>query len=644
MKFSNKKFLLLVGSLAILFSILAFATWNINQNSGASSLVQKTSTGSIHSSAQEETGALELSDSFMKHMEPLMKMFEDRISLLAETVKMNSSAPQEGQMITSSNTYISLGLSQVNTYQDLLNVKAKVNAPLFLKDFADRACPISPSVLSSSGALMTPAAQRELLVQYYIQSSPAAVPMHYIVHSSPFGSTSEVTKDLFLDGSLSLVNLPAGSYNILAIPGCMSIGGTSEMYPAAAIQDTFEKKADPLEIYSEENNTDPLFKILSPAIDVKTPGKAMREISYTTSSQGKSTVEKLSVPYIQTEPTLQIKAESILPQGVVNASGALLQEKKYYTQFTLYNKEGSIVATTESQKVLTPVKSTKTTWYGYFSKLPKGEYTLISRLILESTDADNTTQEIVKRSKVGTIGIGDIYIALGDGTLTGYDGEAWSDEIGADKLQGRGKAQPTKECETAAFLKTACKDQTRLLYGMTSSLTAELTQKKGYPVFILNEGMPLSLTLDKFAQYIGGAKTGLKDRYAQLMPTGILIQVSASTLPENAKSNLDEMRKIFVSIKENIALLKGIKDIPVYYAIPQYEENNTLSETFALQFKQYMSQETGFLPGPNLYKLFFEKLLSEKSANLYRQNAEETRLVNDLGLKEVAGKWVDYIQ
>lgn len=643
MKFSNKKFLLLVGALAFLFSMLAFATWYINSNSTRSDIVEKTSSGSVHSSAESES--LELSDSFLKHMEPLMKMFQDRINLLTDTTKLNASAATEESLpLANSNAYVNLNLVQVNTYQDLLNVKARINATPFIKDFADKACPMSPAVLSSSGTLMTPAASRELLMHYYIQSSPVSAPMHYISHSSSFGIASEAAKDMYLEGIFSITDLAPGTYTLTAIPGCMTPGADSEIYPAAALQQTFEKKAEPLEVYTEENNSDALLKILSPTVDTKTPGEALREISYTTSHQEKVAHETLSIPYIQTESTLQIKAESILPQGALNASGALLQEKKYYTQFSLYDKNGKLAAMTESQKVATPLKSTKTTWYGYFSQLPKGEYTLITRLILESTDADNTMQEITKRSKVAHIGIGDIYMAVGDSTLTGYSGETWGDVLGTDTLEGRNKAQPTKECEVAQFFKNTCTQDTTTLYGLTSHLGKTLSEKKEYPVLVLSEGMPQALPLDKTAQYIAGSSTGLKARFDTLAPTGILLQVSAHSLPENAKNNLEEMKKIFRNLKDAIASLKGAKNIPVYYALPQYEEGNPVSETFALEFKKFASENTDFTPGPNLYKLFFEKLLSEKSSNLYKQTADEKIMINDLGLREVADLWAQYIR
>lgn len=631
-----------MGALIILLSTLAYTMWNINSTSTSTKVVQLTESGSVHSSAKKED-QVELSDSFLKHMEPLMKMFEDRLTLLAESVRMNASAPQTSKILSSSNSYVSLNIAQVNTYQDLLSIKAKINAPLFVKDFADRACPMSPSMLSASGSILTDALPRELLIHYFVQSSPTTSPLHFIVRSSPFGSISEVSKDMYLEGTFSLTNVQSGSYTITAIPGCMSIGGTSELYTNATIQDTFEKKSEPLEIYGEESNTDSLLRILTPSIDPKVAGKAIRTIPYTVSNQGKAFSEVLSIPYIQTDSTLVVKAESTLPQGMLSSSGTLLQEKKYYTQFSLYNKENTLVATTESQKVLSPLKSVKTTWYGSFSSIPKGEYTLITRLILESTDADNTTQEIVKRSRVKNIGIGDIYMAIGDSTLTGYDGETWGEDIGQDMLQGRSKAQPSKECEIALFNKTTCRDESRLYYGMTASLAEQLTERKGYPVLILSEGLPENATLDKLVQYLHTSKTPLKERYNLLSPTALLLQVSSHTLPGKAKDNLEEMRKIFTGFKEGLTQFRGGKDIPVYYALPQYEENNPTSETFALEFKQYMSQETGFIPGPNLYKLFFEKLLSEKSANLYRQSSEEHVYVNDLGLKEVAAAWANYI-
>lgn len=637
MKLSNKKFSLLVYALLILLVILGVTTWQLMKDSNQSrdlSLKPSPLSGSMALLEEQKVKTLDFAPTLVQRLDPLITLLTNRFNLLTENIKVKASAPEASTLKVQSNKYIALQLVEPNSYQDMLSVRSTLSSNLFMKDFGERSCPMEEGEKTSSGTVLQTELERELVMHYFIQNE-ARSPYEFTAHSIPFHNSAELAKDMIFESNFPIYMLSEGPHTITATPGCTTKSGAHALMSEGILMAIFEKKTEPIALYENETNTSSLLRILSPNISTQKSGLAERKISYMTSVNGKATREDLRIPYIQSNTALTIKAESMLP---IESSGSVLEPSTYQVRFDIFDSK-KLVASALSQVVPAPQKNDyKATWFGNFSSLPKGEYTLITRLV-KST---GNKSEIIKRNKVEQIGIGDIIMALGDDTVTGKDGAVSVSNLGNDMNMGRAMAQPSKECEFMLATKKTCKKDTRNHYGFASELGQVLTKQKGYPVLVLSEGAPAEMLLPQILEYYNSKNTSLANRVADLAPNAFILQWSPSSLPETANSK-EEITKLLIEMKKSLEFLKNQQSITTYLSLPQFEERNSKSELFATTVKDFSLTDGSFMPGPNFYKLFFEELLSASSKNLYKQNAEEGRLVNDLGLKQVAGKWAEFL-
>lgn len=618
MKFTNTKHTVLAVSLLFLLLVLGVTAFVLTKESKPE-LLSTTSSGS----PLAETF---LEDQLDKRIAPLLGSIEDRAGLLSENVKMKAAAEPLAPLTAQYNTYVSLQRIESNNYQDALSVRATVSAKKLMKDFGERQCPLSP-MSSASGSTMEDMLTRSIVLHYFIQND-ARNPYEYSTKSFPFRNVQELANDLSFEDALPIYMLGEGTHTISVVPGCSTKDGAHELFNEAMLTTRFDKKQEPLDLYEVQSNKDSLLRIVSPKIAYEQPGLAELAIPYTVADHDKMRTVSLNLPYIQTSPSFTVEAESTLPG---ENTGAL-----YRAQFDMY-KEEKLIASSLSQSVGVSTTGTKTHWYGNFSSLAKGDYTLIARL-LKTT---NGKTEIIKRSKVEHIGIGDIIIALGDSTVTAPQGAMHTGSMGSDREAGRGKAQPGKGCEFKFTDGQNCTGTSLLYYSFTRELSEILSEKKQYPVLVLHEGAPAGSTLDYISSYYANSATPLKKRIQLLEPTHVLVQLSSSTLSQDQQ---DSIALGMTTLKESIKKLVDERQIPIYLAIPQFEDGVQNNQDFALGMKKFAQEDGSFMPGPNLYKLFFEELFSPKHNNLYKQNAFEKTYTNDLGQKKLAEKWAEFLE
>lgn len=618
MKFTKTKITVLALFLTLLLILLGATAFVLTRESKPELMSQSASGNHIAETFFE--------DQLDKRIAPLLGSIEDRVDLLSENVKMKAAAEPLAPLTAQYNAYVSLQRIESNNYQDALSVRATVSAKKLMKDFGDRLCPISP-MTSASGSTMEEMLTRSIVLHYFIQND-ARNPYEYSTKSFPFRTLQELANDLSFEDAIPIYMLGEGTHTISVVPGCSTKDGAHELFNEAMITTRFDKQQEPLELYEVQNNKDPLLRIVSPKISYEQPGMAELAIPYTVADHDAVRSVTLNVPYIQTSSSFTIEAESILPG---ESTGAL-----YRAQFDMY-KGDKLLASSLSQSAGAASFGTKTRWYGNFSSLEKGDYTLIARL-LKTT---NGKTEIVKRSKVSHIGIGDIMVTLGDSTVTAPQGAMHTGSMGSDREAGRGKAQPGKGCEFKLTDGQNCTGTSLLYYSFTRELSEILSEKKQYPVLVLHEGAPAGSTLDYISSYYANSTTPLKKRIQLLSPTQVLVQLSSGVLPQDQQEHFEQS---MTTLKESLKQLLDERQIPIYLALPQFEDGVQENQQFALAMKKFAQEDGSFMPGPNLYKLFFEELFSPKQNNLYKQNAFEKTYTNELGQKKLAQKWAEFLE
>lgn len=168
------------------------------------------------------------------------------------------------------------------------------------------------------------------------------------------------------------------------------------------------------------------------------------------------------IPYIQTSTTLAVA--STVSGGLPSGGGVRFVLTKGSTQIVQYDMSAPFTTS--------------------FTSLVKGEYTLDTYIV----DASQVIQTGVANHDQAThIGIGDIYIAIGDSITEGYDGTAYNVDPYPNWLNVPVKSTDNRNYPQCGASSGFYQDHWQEV-SQHIALNNTLTSVFDYPVFILNEG------------------------------------------------------------------------------------------------------------------------------------------------------------
>jgi hypothetical protein len=206
-----------------------------------------------------------------------------------------------------------------------------------------------------------------------------------------------------------------------------------------------------------------------------------------------------SIPYIQTSNVLTVNA---VTRTIPNGDGVV---------FVLSN---SLVGQLVQVSLSPPFSAT-------FTGLAKGEYRLDSYIVDPS---NNIVAGELNHDYATNIGIGDIYVAIGDSITEGYDGVAYNTSAYTSWLQAPIASNDSRNFPQCGISSGFYQDHWQEV-SHHITLNNKLEAFFGYPIFILNEGVAGGTT-NGYLTRMNNAQW--QNRIAKLKPNKWLVHLGTN--------------------------------------------------------------------------------------------------------------------
>jgi lysophospholipase L1-like esterase len=188
-----------------------------------------------------------------------------------------------------------------------------------------------------------------------------------------------------------------------------------------------------------------------------------------------------------------------------------------------------------------------------FTSLPKGTYTLVTSIVDASQQVPVGSQF---QDTATSIGIGDIFVAIGDSITEGYDGTAWNVAPYTNWLNVPARSADSRNYPQCGISSGYYQDHWQEL-SHHIQINDKLSQHYGYPVFILNEGSA-GITSGGYV-----TRTGLsswQNRMTTLAPNKWLLHLGVNdlggspTFQTNMQSLIDTLKNTYGAQGRDIVL------------------------------------------------------------------------------------------
>lgn len=287
---------------------------------------------------------------------------------------------------------------------------------------------------------------------------------------------------------------------------------------------------------TSETTTAANIVITSPSRDVVSePNVATLEIDRTECSS------VFNIPYIQTSDSLTVTA-SVEPAALPAGGGVkFVLTDQLANETTIYDLTSSFSAT--------------------FTNLEKGEYTLDVYIVNSSQVVQSGA---LNHDTATNIGIGDIFVAIGDSVTEGYDGTAYDVSPYTDWTDAPVTSNDNRNYPQCGISSGYYQDHWQEL-SHHISLNNVLSDAYEYPVFILNEGVAGITSSGYLART---AVTSWQNRMNALQPNKWILHLGINDNGGSAgfQSN---MQSIIDALVDDY----GATGSNIYLAVPSYRTN-----------------------------------------------------------------------
>ncbi|MES2623392.1 MAG: peptidoglycan-binding protein [Patescibacteria group bacterium] len=310
-------------------------------------------------------------------------------------------------------------------------------------------------------------------------------------------------------------------------------------------------------------------RITSPARSVAA-SSSVATISY--SDQKGNTVY---IPYIQTSTTLNVSAGIEASSTPVGGGVKFVLNQGLSTERVGYDMAAP---------------------YNYaFTSLAKGTYVLDAYVV---DSGNNIVAGASNHDQATNIGIGDIYIAIGDSITKGAGGIASSSCIASGELTDWTQALPGTVSSDGRNYCQWSMQQPQYFKSWMPELNNELTAYNNYPVFILNEGYGGYTAAGYGSSPM--ASTTWNARINSLHPNKwfVLLGTNDNTSTTTLVANINT---IATNIKNNF----GAPASSIYLGLPLYAGSRPDVQTYIQPLKNLVTSG-GYGAGPNFNSYFFE--------------------------------------
>ncbi len=188
-----------------------------------------------------------------------------------------------------------------------------------------------------------------------------------------------------------------------------------------------------------------------------------------------------------------------------------------------------------------------------FTNLPKSTYVLTTSIVDSALQVPVGTQF---QDTATSIGVGDIFVAIGDSITEGYDGTAWNVSPYTNWLNVPARSSDSRNYPQCGISSGYYQDHWQEL-SHHIQINDKLSQHYGYPVFILNEG---SAGITSSGYVTRTALTSWQNRMTALQPNKWLIHLGVNDLggsagfQTNIQSIIDTLKNTYGADGENITL------------------------------------------------------------------------------------------
>lgn len=247
------------------------------------------------------------------------------------------------------------------------------------------------------------------------------------------------------------------------------------------------------------------------------------------------------IPYIQTSDSITVTATVLAPALPVGGGVKFVLTDQDANETTIYDLTSSFSAT--------------------FTSLAKGEYTLDVYIVNSSQVVQSGS---INHDMATNIGVGDIFVAIGDSTTEGYDGTAYDVSPYTSWIDTPVHSTDNRNYPQCGTSTGASQDHWQKV-SHHISLNNVLGEFYDYPVFILNEGFA-GITSSGY-----NTRTGLttwQNRINALAPNKWLVHLGINDLGGSAgfQSNMQ-------TLMETLINTYGADSSNIYLAVPSARNN-----------------------------------------------------------------------
>ncbi|MDB5238685.1 MAG: putative Alkaline phosphatase [Candidatus Parcubacteria bacterium] len=347
-------------------------------------------------------------------------------------------------------------------------------------------------------------------MNYFINGAPSAPSVSPLSPTNVASSTATLNANVGSTGNSTVLDRgfnygPSSSYGSTAsTSGSFGAGSFSQDITGLSCGLSYHFQAFATNAVGTTYTADQLFSTscIAGVLTITMPARAVAaSSSAATISYVDQRGNTVYVPYIQSNPNLNVAASPSV-SGLIPPAGGI--------KFVLNEGQSNEIS---AYSMAAPYSTT-------FTGLAKGLYTLDAYVV-------DSSQTVVVGSNAHdfatNIGIGDIYLAVGDSITKGSNGSGCSASVITNWLQAD---QTRMSRDSRNYCQWASTGTAAYMKSWMPELNNELEAYYGYPVFIMNEGYSGYTSNNYLTKTMNAADW--KARVTKLMPNKAVILLSTN--------------------------------------------------------------------------------------------------------------------